>query len=126
VASFSDRRRLRVLRQLTRPVASSGGVPTVALLVLLGPLGLSRLVRRLMGPVHCVQVPVRRCFPKVVTPGFIRRCHRAGLQVHVWTVNEQEKMRELLELGVDGIITDRADLLAEVLRERGCWLPRAR
>jgi glycerophosphoryl diester phosphodiesterase len=58
---------------------------------------------------------------EVVTPGFIRRAHALGLVVHVWTVNEPAEMRRLLQLGVDGIVTDRADLLRDVLQERGEW-----
>jgi glycerophosphoryl diester phosphodiesterase len=57
----------------------------------------------------------------VVTPGFVERAHRHGLQVHVWTINDPAEMHRLLDLGVDGIITDRADLLKEVLQERGAW-----
>jgi glycerophosphoryl diester phosphodiesterase len=41
--------------------------------------------------------------------------------VHVWTINESAEMHRLLDLGVDGIVTDRADLLSEVLQERGTW-----
>ncbi len=69
-------------------------------------------------------LPVARICPgavPVVTPGFIRRAHRHGLQVHVWTVNEPAEMHRLLDLGVDGIVTDRADLLKAVLQERGTW-----
>jgi glycerophosphoryl diester phosphodiesterase len=58
---------------------------------------------------------------EVLTPGFIRRAHALGLVVHVWTVNEPAEMRRLLQLGVDGIVTDRADLLRDVLQERGEW-----
>jgi glycerophosphoryl diester phosphodiesterase len=123
VASFSDRRRRAVLKLLGRPVASSAGVVTNGLLVLLGPLlpvALLRLVLR--GPlrdVQALQVPVRHGIVPVATPGFIRRAHRLGLVVHVWTVNEPAEMRRLLDLGVDGIVTDRADLLKQVLLERG-------
>jgi glycerophosphoryl diester phosphodiesterase len=56
------------------------------------------------------QGPVR-----VVTPKLIAVAHRAGVEVHVWTINDQSEMRELVALGVDGIITDRADLAIEAL-----------
>ena len=123
VASFSELRRLRLLRLLRRPVASSGGAFSTALLVALAPFGprtgarMARIIARL-GRFQCVQVPERRGRIPVVTPSFVRRCHDARLQVHVWTVNDPSDMDRLLDLGVDGIITDRADLLAEVLARR--------
>jgi glycerophosphoryl diester phosphodiesterase len=46
------------------------------------------------------------------------------MEVHVWTVNRAGEMRELLDLGVDGLVTDRPDLLRTVLAERGQWHPR--
>jgi len=125
VASFSDRRRRAVLKQLSRPAAGSAGIVCNSLFVLLGPLlpgPLMRLlvVRALRG-VHALQVPVSYGAFTVVTPGFVRRAHRHGLQVHVWTINDPGEMHRLLDLGVDGIVTDRADLLKEVLQERGTW-----
>ena len=57
----------------------------------------------------------------MVTPGFLRRAESLGLLVHVWTINDPAEMRRLLELGVAGIVTDRADLLRQVLVERGEW-----
>jgi glycerophosphoryl diester phosphodiesterase len=65
-----------------------------------------------------VQVPFRQGPFPVVTAGFVRAAHRAGLPVHVWTVNEEQTMLELLELGVDGIITDCPRLLRDVLVAR--------
>lgn len=125
IASFSDRRRRAVLKQLSRPAASSAGIASNALFILLGPVlpvPLMRLlVRRVLGGVHALQVPVRYGAVTVATRGFVRRAHRHGLHVHVWTINEPVEMHRLLDLGVDGIVTDRADLLKEVLRERGQW-----
>ena len=120
VTSFSDRRRLGALRRLSRPAASSAGAVFTALTVLFAPLGLAGVLARL-GRYQCLQVPERQGPLRVVTPSFLRRCHRASLQVHVWTVNEPADMERLLEWGVDGLVSDRADLLAGILTERGAW-----
>ena len=69
----------------------------------------------------CVQVPIARAGLAVVTPGFVRRAHRLGKQVHVWTVDDAATMSRLLDQGVDGIMTDRIDTLREVLTARGQW-----
>jgi glycerophosphoryl diester phosphodiesterase len=125
VASFSDRRRRAVLKQLSRPAAGSAGIVSSGLFVLLGPVLPAALLRfvthRALRGVHALQVPVRFRAVSVVTPGFVKRAHRHGLLVHVWTINEPAEMHRLLDLGVDGIVTDRADLLKEVLQERGDW-----
>jgi glycerophosphoryl diester phosphodiesterase len=120
VTSFSDRRRLGVFRTLSRPAASSGGVVSLAALAAVGRLGLSRTLGR-AARMQAVQVPVHYGRYRVVTEAFVRRCHRAGLAVHVWTINERTEMERLLDLGVDGIMTDRADLLAGLMQERGFW-----
>lgn len=127
VTSFSDRRRRAVLKLLSRPVASSAGVASNALFTLLGPVlpraAFRRIMRRPLRDIQALQVPVRYGRVPVVTAGFIRRAHDLGLVVHVWTINEAAEMHRLLELGVDGIVTDRADLLREVLSARGQWPP---
>ena len=69
--------------------------------------------------VRCVQVPA-----SMATPSFIGRSHALGLQVHVWTVNDQPTMQRLLDLGVDGIMTDETVALRDVLTARGQWHPR--
>lgn len=122
VTSFSDRRRRAVLATLSRRVASSAGSSLTALFVLLGPALLVRLARKLLAGVDVFQVPVRYGRLPVVTAGFIRRAHRLNKQVHVWTINEPTEMERLLDLGVDGIVSDRLDLLREVLVRRGEWI----
>jgi len=78
------------------------------------------LAERLAGAdVRCLQVPA-----PVATPSFIGRAHQLGLQVHVWTVNDRPTMEGLLDLGVDGIMTDETVTLREVLIRRGQWHPR--
>ena len=70
-----------------------------------------------------LQVPIRFSALEVVTPGFVDAAHRRGLQVHVWTIDAIEEMRWLVDVGVDGIMTDQPARLVELIRERGL-LPR--
>ena len=60
----------------------------------------------------------------VAAPSFVSRAHKLGLQVHVWTVNDRPTMENLLDRGVDGIMTDETMALREVLVGRGQWHPR--
>jgi glycerophosphoryl diester phosphodiesterase len=69
--------------------------------------------------VRCAQVPAA-----VATPTFIGRAHALGLDVHAWTVNSPSAMAALLDIGVDGIMTDETVALREVLMDRGEWHPR--
>ncbi|MBW4095192.1 MAG: glycerophosphodiester phosphodiesterase [Acidobacteria bacterium] len=120
VASFSDRRRRAVLRQLSRRTASSAGAGSTVLFLLLGWLP-PRLLRRILPDVDALQIPPSHRFLRIVTPGLIRRAHRTGMAVHVWTINEAAQMNEYLDMGVDAVMTDRADVLALVMRARGYW-----
>ena len=71
-------------------------------------------------PVAALQVPPRFGDVDVVTESFVAAAHDAGVAVHVWTINEPEEMARLLELGVDGIVSDRPTVLAGLLAERDC------
>lgn len=73
---------------------------------------------------HIVQLPVRFRGLPVINSRTVTGFKRGGIMVHAWTVNRPTTMRRLLNIGVDGIITDRPDLLREVLAERGLWFPR--
>ncbi|MCX3058731.1 glycerophosphodiester phosphodiesterase [Streptomyces beihaiensis] len=70
----------------------------------------------------CAQVPVAQSGVRVVDRRFVRAAHARGLQVHVWTVNEADEMRHLLDLGVDGIVSDQIETLRGVLADRGSWV----
>jgi glycerophosphoryl diester phosphodiesterase len=121
LASFSDSRLTR-LRRLGGPeLLTSMGPGSVGALWAAAGSGLpvAGLARGRMA-----QVPHRQGRLTVVTPRFVRLAHRRGLEVHVWTIDEPAEMRELLEMGVDGLVSDRPDLLREVLRAKGSWSER--
>ena len=119
VTSFSALRLAAVRRQLPRPVCMATSPVGVAAVRLWVPgQRLAARLRRLS--VRCAQIPV-----SVATGSFLRRAHAVGLQVHVWTVNDRSVMASLLDLGVDGIMTDETEALRDVLAARGQWHPRA-
>ena len=119
VGSFSPAR-IREFRRLT-----DGRVPTAAHvweILAFRFLPSARLAHRLVGrDFVAFQIPHRRFGMRVVTRGLVRRAHAAGKQVHVWTVDDPEEMHLLLDRGVDGLFTDRTDLLKDVLVGRGQW-----
>jgi glycerophosphoryl diester phosphodiesterase len=119
ITSFSARRLAAVRRQLPRPVCMATSPVGVAAVRLGRPeRGLAARLSRLS--VRCTQVPVG-----VATESYVRRAHAVGLQVHVWTINDRSVMANLLDLGVDGIMTDETEALRDVLAARGQWHPRA-
>ncbi len=116
VGSFSDRRIDRMSELLGPELCTS-----------LGPKGVAKLRassfglgRRHPGG-RCVQVPVTTAGVTLVDRRFIERAHACSLDVHVWTIDDPDEMHRLLELGVDGIMTDRPAVLRDVMIERGCW-----
>ncbi len=124
VGSFSARR-LRRFRSLTGGRVPTSAHPLEVAAFLVVPSGrLLRLVTR--GRVAALQVPHRLVQGplhwRLVTPRLLRRAHAARAQVHVWVVDDPQEARELLELGVDGLMTDRTDLLRAVLTDAGAWL----
>lgn len=121
IASFHDSRRRCFTRAAGRRIAMSGGWLAIAALVAAAPLGLTRFVGRRLAHVDCVQVPVRQGPVPVVTERFVSRCQAAGLQVHVWVVDDPAEMERLLALGVDGLMTDDVEALASVMAARGYW-----
>jgi glycerophosphoryl diester phosphodiesterase len=117
VGAFSDRRLQRVRTLLGPKVCTS-----------LGPRGIANLVTaaktrlRMLRPVApCAQVPVAAKGVTIVDERFVHAAHERGMQVHVWTIDDEAEMRRLLDLGVDGIMTDVPAVLRAVLEERGQW-----
>jgi glycerophosphoryl diester phosphodiesterase len=119
IGSFSDRRIARLRDRLGPRLCTS-----------LGPRGVVRLRTASFGlPVgtfaaQCVQVPPSARGVALVDHRFVQRAHKLGLQVHVWTVDDPAEMTRLLDLGVDGVMTDRPTVLKQVLTDRGQWTGR--
>jgi glycerophosphoryl diester phosphodiesterase len=118
IGAFSDKR-------IERVVAKVGG----ALCHSMGPRQVAQLAAasqglpgggRLRAP--CAQVPVSQGRVPLVTPRFVRSAHARGIQVHVWTIDDRAEVERLLDLGVDGIMTDRPAVLRDVLEARGQWV----
>ncbi len=115
VGSFSGRR-LRIFRQVSGGAVATSAGPAAVARVRIGRSG--RPPRRVA---DALQLPERVGRVQVVNPGLVDRVRRAGMATHVWTVNDPADMERLLDWGVDGVITDRPDLLKEVLVGRGMW-----
>lgn len=120
VASFSTARLRRLRSLLGRDVATSLGSSEVAALRL-SPWRSREARGGDSRAAVCAQVPHRVGPLIVASEAFVAAAHEAGLAVHVWTVDDREEMRTLLDRGVDGLITDRPDVLRSVLVERGEW-----
>lgn len=118
VGSFSDARLAMFRAASGNRVATSTGAAASRSWLLA-----SRVRRGVAGEARALQLPRTTRGVKVVDRRLIEAAHDGGLQVHVWTVNAQTEMVELLDMGVDGLITDRPDLLKEVLIMRGDWNP---
>ena len=114
IGSFKDRRIARFRKASSGRVATSAG-PAETLVL----WSASRIGRPAPITADALQVPVRAGGLTVVDRRFVAAAHAAGKQVHVWTVDEPNEMRRLLAHGVDGIMTDRPDLLNDVVAETG-------
>jgi glycerophosphoryl diester phosphodiesterase len=117
LTSFSDRRRdvaLEAARERGGEPATSAGTATLARVV--GALGarLPRLAARSLNGVDALQIPERHRGVRVLSRRLLDLAHDAGVEVHVWTVNDPSDMRRLIDMCVDGIVTDRADQGASV------------
>jgi glycerophosphoryl diester phosphodiesterase len=117
VGSFSEARVTRAQRLAGPRLATSYGTRGV-LGLRLRSWGVPAALRR---SAVAAQVPEAHGGVQVVDQRFVRAAHARGLQVHVWTVNEPDRVHRLLDLGVDGIMTDHIDMLRKVMEERDVW-----
>jgi glycerophosphoryl diester phosphodiesterase len=121
VGSFSDTRLDRLRAELGPGLCSSTG-----------PVGVQAVKRLADGAVavaprgaQCLQVPPAVGDLTLVDEGFVDTAHGLGLHVHVWTIDDPNEMVRLLDLGVDGVMTDRPAVLRDVLISRGEWVEAA-
>ena len=113
LSSFSHSRLVRIRRRLPHVATSASRLEVAAVKL---------LPRRVLRPGFvCLQVPTSFRGIRVITPRLVRKAHALGLQVHAWTIDDADEMHALLDLGVDGIISDRTDVLKDVLVARGTW-----
>ena len=110
LTSFSAARRRAVTRRMPTVASSASATEFLAVasairLGLTPPLPL----------IHALQIPERANGMTLVTEQLVARYHRLGLEVHVWTINDEATMRRVLAMGVDGIVTDRADIALGVV-----------
>jgi glycerophosphoryl diester phosphodiesterase len=113
IGSFFDHR-IAKFRRITRGAIAVSAGPSAAA----GMWAASRVGGTLRRPVAAYQLPFNyKALP--LDRKYIDAIHRSGAQVHAWTVNDAADMHRMLDLGVDGIVSDRPDVLNEVLRQRG-------
>jgi len=113
VGAFDDRRVRKVSKALGPELCTALGPVSVALL---------RLGVAFNTSSRAAQVPVKQGPVVVVNRALVDRAHRRGMKVHVWTIDDAPEMIRLLDLGVDGIMTDRPVVLRDVLQQRGAWV----
>ncbi|WP_062077249.1 glycerophosphodiester phosphodiesterase [Demequina globuliformis] len=119
VGSFSAHRRRATLALLSKPVATPASQREAVAWWLGTFVGAD--ASKTIGDVDALQIPWRRGSFPILFPRQVRQAQAAGKEVHVWTVNRVDHMTQLLDMGVNGLVSDRADLLKQVLQERGQW-----
>lgn len=111
IGAFSHRRLARVRAVLGDAVCTSASPREVAQWI---------TGRMPTGP-SCLQVPIRYGRLKIVTERRVRQAEKSNCPVHVWTVNDAHTMQVLFDLGVHGIMTDRAEVLRDVAQINAVW-----
>ncbi|MDX2375313.1 glycerophosphodiester phosphodiesterase [Microbacterium sp. LRZ72] len=118
LTSFSDSRRraaLAAAREAGGTPATSAGSRTLGRVLAAVAARSVRAAAAALRGLDALQVPERRGALRVLSPRLLAAAHANGVEVHVWTINETADMVRLVELGVDGIVTDRADVALRML-----------
>ena len=116
IGSFSGQRLNFIRNNLGSKIITSCG-PQEVIKIKLSSLGLKYPSIK----AHCIQIPLYYYGMPVLDKNLIKKSHELGLKVHVWTINKKSEMHKMLDLGVDGIISDKIDILKSVYKERKIW-----
>ncbi|MCU1479077.1 MAG: glycerophosphodiester phosphodiesterase [Subtercola sp.] len=117
ITSFSGKRR-RSAVELLPGVATSASARSFLMALVAATLGLGPIVKFVLRGVDAVQAPQSALGLRVTSPRVLRSIRAAGVEVHIWTINDTATMTALLDLGVDGIVTDRIDLALGLVESR--------
>lgn len=117
LTSFSERRR-RQAASLLPAIATGGSRRTAIAALAAARAGSLRMMRWALKDVDALQIPERSGAVQVLSPRMLELVQAAGRELHVWTVNDEQRMHQLLDFGVDGIVTDRIDRARRVLDAR--------
>lgn len=115
LTSFSAQRRIKTMK-LAPGTASSPSASEFAPALLAALFGQNWLVNRLLKNFDAIQIPEEALMLNIVSTRLVKIYHSAGVFVHVWTINDPERMKQLIAAGVDGIVTDRTDLAVSALK----------
>ena len=113
LASF-HKKVMNALKSVSNDIAIVADVKEVRNMVILSKLGL-QVFHHPVGNVY--EVPIRRSSIEIIRSSFVKAAHAKGQEVYAWTVDDSSQMIQLLNLGVDGIVTNRPDILARILKE---------
>ena len=117
IGSFSNARRLAVTRELPG-VATSVSSRAALIASWAAAVGIRPLVRRVLRGSDAMQVPEKILGVSTTSRRALAAFHAAGVEVHIWTINDAPSMIRLLDAGVDGIMTDRADIAIQAFARR--------
>ena len=108
-ASFHSSRTGKVLRYNQNAIVSMG----------MKDVALFKFLKFNNKNIKIIQIPLKWKGIKILTRNLIQKAHKNNLLVHVWTINDRKTINNLIDLGVNGIVTDEPELLMEIMKERG-------
>ena len=116
IGSFNDKRIDAIIRELGLETCHSMGTSNVIKFYLGAQLGIEQHFTA-----QCIQLPVEQFGISLVTQTILRHARKLGIKIHFWTINNSALMQKLLELDVDGIMTDDCALLKKIMEEKHKW-----